>query len=195
MRLFHGAGALALAAALMLAATTGAQAQAFGIREGMPVSDLKVVEDWGDGYYLITPPEPSPLFARYLVQTAPGVGVCSITGIGHTLLNDRTGTKAKERLGVLVAALTARHGEPRVSYDHLPPGALWDGPTEWAASLHQEERTYATGWGPDPELNINAITVRARADNHSDTYVNVTYGFTNLPRCKAYKTAQDTRGL
>lgn len=169
-------------------------AQAFGIQQGTPISRLNIVEKISPNYYSVNVPQPNDEFESYMVIATPGAGVCKVTGIGKTLDADRYGSQARQKFGSLREALTNRYGEPEHQFDFIRSGALWTGAHEWAASIHQNERTYTSFWtnvgnGLDGiELDVSAISL-------SDTYIVVRYQFSNFGACKAEIDRQNNRGL
>lgn len=195
MRLNNFFSAVGLAVAATLICSTAASAQAFGIRAGTPVSQLRVILDAGDGAYAVTPPQPNPLFETYGVEAAPGVGVCKVFGIGQDIEHDRDGAKARQRVEQVVAALTARHGQPEGHADRIIASAIWDAPDEWSMAIQQRERDYVVRWGPDTANNIEALQVQVTANRRHTTKVNVTYHFSNVDQCNSYTNAVEARGL
>lgn len=166
--------------------------RAFGIREGLPISQLRIIERGDDGVHIITPPEQNRLFKSYAVQAAPGVGVCMVMALGLSIPDDRSGGVAKARMRSLIEALTVRYGPPTRYWDYIQPTALWDGPLEWAASIRQEERTYGAEWR---RSETDVLEVEVKANSLSDTRVDVTYVFPNITQCDRHKDTVDARGL
>jgi hypothetical protein len=73
-----------------------AASQPFGIAEGTPTTQLKVLKELGPYTYLVTPKTAHPDFDAYSVVSTPEDGVCQVAGGGLTLRNDAYGNQARD---------------------------------------------------------------------------------------------------
>lgn len=87
-------------------------AQAFGLRSGQAIEDLRpmLLDNPDSPYIRIVPPEPNDAFNHYSVQISKNVGLCSVTGGSST---DDLGFGSLISFRNLSDALQERYGNPR----------------------------------------------------------------------------------
>ena len=194
-----------LAVGAMTAALGAGAAHAgpFGVRMGAPISSLpgaKAGKTVGEVtvYGLETVPNPNPEFESYVVTASAKTGICKIAGIGKDHSNDNDGAKVRDAFEELATILDQKYG-PSKSYDFLHAGALWDGPSEYAMSLRQEERTLSRFWMPELKSNlpddIATIVLEAEATDRATTYIALRYELANFEACSALANKAKEAGL
>ena len=117
----------------------------FGIELHLPVDNLDVLGDLGQGKYDVTPPKPHPGFETYIVQATPSIGVFWVKAITPIIENDAYGNGVRQLKDELHAQLSKRYG-PGKSTDQLMMGSIWDEPRDWIQSLNANERTCFVLW-------------------------------------------------
>jgi hypothetical protein len=186
----------------LLAVTISSPAfgQAFGVRQGDPVS--KYLGEHAAGianptYYKIKVPEPNNEFESYAAVATPQTGICRVTGLGKTHYEDY-GAETRSAFMSLKDALSSRYGRANL-YDFLRTGALWDEPREWGWSIYKKERTLAAIWvassGASLPQGISGVMLEVKAIAPSKTYVVLSYEFTNFEKCKALTDQTNNQGL
>jgi hypothetical protein len=177
-----------------------AQAQAFGVEMGAPVSRYEGSNVAQSPYYFrIKVPQPNAEFETYAATATPETGICKVSALGKTYHNDDYGTGARTAFDRLASALAAKYGSPQ-KFDFLRVGALWDKPREWVWSIYKNERTLAAFWttemGSALPQDVEGIRLDARSVNAaSGAYVTLAYEFSNFPACKKVMDRSDNNGL
>lgn len=155
----------------------------FGIEIGSPLSGLSILEELGQGKYMVQPPKPHPTFETFLVQASDNYGVVWIKGIGPEIPNDSYGNSVKAVVDKLQAQLEGRYG-PAAKTDVIFPDALFDEPRDWAMALIEKERLYFCHWEkPDAASmpdDLKVIYLGASAVDGSTTNVVLEYASHNL---------------
>jgi hypothetical protein len=196
MRLLtHSAITLAI---LLLVMPASALGQAFGIQQGVTVSELDVVEELGDGDYVVNVPQSHSEFEAYVVKASDTAGVCLVRGIGKDHDNDRYGRSVRAAFEKLEDALEDRYGAFKRA-DFLNGGALWDGANEWVMAIRQNERAHQAIWtadyGSELPSSINEIILTVDALDSSSAYNVLQYRLANYDDCQRELDALDAQGL
>lgn len=180
-----------------------ANAQAFGVTMGAPISKFANAEKFEQAgpitlYKLETLPSPHSEFESYLLAATPAQGVCKVMGLGKTHRADKSGTSVRSAYEDLVEALNAKYGHGE-EYDFSHAGALWKDSDEFAMALRQNERTLAALWsrskGSSLPEDIEGISLDTSSPDGSSTYLTLTYEFSNFAACKGELQKRDSRGL
>lgn len=175
---------------LLVACSGVADAQAFGVAPGKPISQYSGKPIQGDPYYYeIKVPEPNNEFESYTAVATPRTGVCKVTGIGRTHQNDDYGSDTRSSFTSLRGRLSQRYGSSH-DFDFLRSGAIWKESREWVWSIYKHERTLASFWVPSEGATLpaplRAVTLEAKSVNPSSgAYLTLTYEFDNFDACKA----------
>ena len=182
---------------ILLLCSGMANAQAFGVNMGEPVSKYAGVAS-GDFTYRVKVPQPNSEFEFYTVLATPSTGICSITGYGKDYKNDAYGTQVRSSYNGLQEALNSKYGRNK-SFDFIRNGALWDDADEFIWSLHKNERTLTTYWD-DEELsnmpaNMGSVNLRVTAVSPQAAYVVLTYRFDNIDACLSLIGKKESAGL
>lgn len=184
-------GLVAVAVTLSPAAAT---AQAFGIEMGTPVSELDIVHDAGDFYFIVNPPQTVSGFESYIVYAAPEAGVCVVRGLGENYERDGYGISVRERFQELKELLDKKYGGG-VLYDGLRPGALWDEVDEWVMAIRQNERYYQAEWEVNDAKGVDDIIMSVEALSSDVSFIALQYRFSNFEDCQGEARAEDSGGL
>jgi hypothetical protein len=186
---------------VLLLGSPNADAQAFGIKMGQKAASLEGAVEQKENrgratrqYVLKTVPLPNSEFESYLATETTRQGICKVSGIGKTHVSDRFGFSIRRAFDELDSALTARYGEATGAYDFLHAGSIWSEADEFAMSLRRDERSLTKIWEPSGEA-ISAIMLDAKAVSSSDTYLTLSYEFTNFDACVAENKLGDQDGL
>lgn len=117
----------------------------FGIELFSAADQLEILNDLGQGKFMVSPPKPHPSFDAYVVQATPKLGVVWIKAITPTILNDAYGNQIRQTVNALKSQLVMRYGEAPTT-DFLMTGSIWDEPRDWAQALAANERSYYVIW-------------------------------------------------
>ncbi|MBL3587429.1 hypothetical protein JMM61_18960 [Rhodovulum sulfidophilum] len=180
--------------ALCLSLATAAHAQAFGIEQGTAIDKLPVVEDVGDGYYLVEAPNPVSFFESYVVFATENAGACIVRGLGKTHERDGYGLAVRDDFENLQAALDEKYGKGEM-HSALRRGAIWDELDEWVMAIRQNERYHQAEWRPEQETGVNEIILTVKALSSDDSYVVLQYRFANELACDDEIASKDRSGL
>lgn len=184
--------------ALGVAAPPATQGGAFGLSMGQPITSVPGAKKYGSITYTTTDvPKPNPEFDSYMISATPQTGICKVTGLGKTHLNDSYGTDTRAAFDRLHAALEAKYG-PGKDYNFLKSGSIWNEARDWFMSVQKKERTLASFWSVEngsalPET-IDSLAIDVRAVS-SGPYIAISYEFKNFEKCLAMKADTDNAGL
>lgn len=120
----------------------------FGIAFHSSIASLQVLQDLGQGIYVVQPDAPHPLFDVYAVQATPSLGVVWVKGITPCIENDNFGTATRAAVDRLADQLAQKYGPPE-KMDMLLEGSIWNEPQDWMNSLNDRERVYSYSWEPE----------------------------------------------
>ena len=183
--------------ALLAMMSTGANAQAFGVGMGDPVSRHNGTGKDGIDFR-VTVPQPNSEFDFYSARATPVTGICRVVGFGNDHKNDAYGTSVRGAYKSLQSALNAKYGNNK-SFDFLRTDALWNEDKEFVWSIFKNERTMSTFWdrGEGSQLppNVRAINLRIVAVNSSAAYIVLSYEFDNYDKCEELSDKKDNAGL
>lgn len=183
---FCGRIAVALSFVCLWGGTASAQGQAFGIAEGTPLKDLKVIKENGNGRYRIEPNIPRSEFDQYYVIISPKTGVCKIVGAGVTQDNDAYGTKTKSTFNEISKEIDLKYG-PSAKYDFLNSGSIWNQQREWAMSILKNERTLTRFWTQKNKsklpVGVRVIELEVDAETQDKTYIRLSFEFDSYDKC------------
>ena len=190
-----------IAVAVVLQSGTAVQSQesggAFGVAMGQPVSSLKVVKKLQGNTYEVEVPKPNSEFEEYIVMAAPNTGVCKISALGKTHLNDRYGSDVRSAFDHLHAALVVRYGTAK-DFDFLRAGSIWNDPQDFHMGVLKKERTLTSFWDRDNgstlPVQLTSIMLDTRAVS-SGPYVALSYEFANFGKCKSVADSSNDAGL
>jgi hypothetical protein len=185
-----------LALALVLLASAGAaQAQAFGVSMGEPVSRYLGKPTGNGNQYEIKVPQPNDEFEFYLVNATPQAGICSVTGIGRDH-KDKSGRTLRASFARLTTTLNERYGSNK-TFDFIKPDATNTGANDYHASLYKDEREVATFWDREEKsrmpADLLAIMLAQESVNPQLGYITLKYEFTNLKQCSTSES--NNKGL
>lgn len=167
-----------------------ANAQAFGVEPGAPVSRYngKVFPEGGPFRFEIKVPQPNREFEGYMATATPETGICSVTGVGATYENDNYGVSARTAYSVMKEALRAKYGTYK-EFDSLEAGARWKQPREWVWSIFKNERTVSSFWDEEARsslpVGIRRIGLQIKAIDATGAYLSLRYEFANFDQCPA----------
>ena len=117
----------------------------FGIPFSQALDPEIVIAELSAQKFQVSPPNPHPGFADYIVQCSPTMGVVWIKGIGNEIGNDVYGSGLITAHSTMSGQLIAKYGQPERT-DLLSHDAIWVEPRDWVASLNQNERFYFDVW-------------------------------------------------
>lgn len=117
----------------------------FGIEFFSAADQLEILNDLGQGKFLVSPPKPHPSFDTYAVQATPKLGVVWIKAITPTIPNDAYGNQIRQAFNALKSQLAMRYGEAPTT-DFLMTGSIWDEPRDWTQGLAANERSFYVIW-------------------------------------------------
>lgn len=117
----------------------------FGIAFYVPLTQLTVLQELGQGAYIVEAPTSHPLFQSYVVRATPALGVVWVKGLGPEIDNDNFGTTTRAAVDRLAEQLTHKYGQPKKS-DFLMQGSIWSEAQDWMAALNNNERFYHYSW-------------------------------------------------
>ena len=169
-------------------AINAASAQPFGVEQGSSVVDLHPEKTDSKFVFYIQPLRTHPAFEKYLVNTTPETGICSILGIGAAIKNDAFGSETKSKFEDIVYQIESKYGSSKL-YDFLNTKSIWKDQNEWSMSIYKNERTFARMWSVDEKStlsnNVSSILIQVHALNSSDTYISLNFEFSNFKKCHA----------
>lgn len=117
----------------------------FGIEFYTPIESLNVIQELGQGAYIVAPATPHPLFETFVVRATPSLGVVWIKGITPAIENDNFGSDTRAMVDRLAEQLTQKYGAGERT-DLLLNGSIWSEPQDWMSSLNNRERFYHVEW-------------------------------------------------
>ena len=187
-----------LFAAAIAFSSTASLAQSFGIRPGMPISELQVLSTTPPGVFEVKPPVKHPDFEGYFVVATPETGVCKVTAMSKMIGNDASGIVAQRKFADIASQLTSRYGDS-ILLDHLVSNSTLTKPEDFTAGIFKSERTYVRAWRREVNSNLpqetKAILLLINAAEPGVTSISLFYDFTNLDRCEALLSAADASKL
>lgn len=183
-----------MAAALLLLSAPANAAQVFGIDKGTPVSDVNVIKDLGEGYYIIEVPKTVSFFETYVTFATENTGVCMLRGLGKDHERDGYGIDVREDFDKIRSALDKKYGKSEL-YSGLRSGAIWDEVDEWVMAIRQNERYHQAAWEPEDVEGIVDILLDVNATSSNDSYISLQYRFDNIDSCLADIENEDSSGL
>jgi len=183
--------AILLATGIMPAA---ANANAFGVEMGEPVSELNVVSDLGDWLYQVSPPTPVSSFETYVVYALPKAGSCIVRGVSKIYERDRYGIDVRKDFSRISGLLDKKYGTGQL-LDHLLPGALWDKPEDWVFAIRQNERYYQAEWKVEDKEGLHDIIMVVSATSPSKSWIVLQYRFSNFEDCEKEAAEKEAGGL
>jgi hypothetical protein len=171
----------------------------FGIRLGSPLDSVPGITRGDDGIYSTrTPPEPHPDFEEIVVVGYPGVGICTVRGIGRTIENDAGGNAVRASVDELAEALATKYGTPE-RIDACSGGDIQCESQFWMMTLLQGQRSYGARWRTaNAEMrrnHIGSLLVVARAPNISASVPVIEYQSDNVEGCRAAERRQRASAL
>ncbi|WP_051935360.1 hypothetical protein [Deinococcus sp. YIM 77859] len=182
--------ALLLLASTPATAQTGGPVEPFGLRQGLPISELlkmgaKPLET--PGYYrLDRVPNPNSNFEFYTVKASPEQGLCRVRGVGVIIRNDKSGYRTRQVFNDLETSLNNKYGKG-LRFDFLKSSSIWDETNDWMMAIRTEDRYLTTFWSVSEGLKLprglDNIMLNVNALNSSDGYVDVSYEFSNMKAC------------
>jgi len=151
----------------------------FGLYEGMPLKDIEIVEDLGDSFYEITPPDPSTEFGQYYILLNKDLGLCKVIAIKIEETNVY-GTNVKSEYNKFKEMLTSNYGEPETDYDFLLTDSIWDEPKDWLMSLEKKERILFSMW----KVHQTSIGLEVNVYDYysQECIIKLSYEFSNFKK-------------
>jgi len=190
---------LALASCALAAfAPLTAEAAAFGVEMGTPLSQLRIVETFKGDMYSVAVPSPHSEFESYTVWAPPSHGVCKIIGVGKNHTGDRSGVEIRTVMSEFRKILTEKYGKSE-TFDFLESGSIWDEPEDFGMALTKKEYNLATYWTKQVESTMPAdvgwIKLEAFAISSSITYLTLVYESSRIEECVAPGSKADRDAL
>ncbi|MDG5494533.1 hypothetical protein [Niveispirillum sp. BGYR6] len=178
---------LFLSFAFLITLTSSATAGPFGQEAGQQKNQINVIKEIAPFKYEIKPKKTHSAFKLYIAYAHPSTGMCLISGIGLTKINDKYGTETRKVFEDLREQLSRVYGASG-TYNIIEKDAIWKDDDEWMMSIYKNERTYEALWDKEshPHLkdDIEEILLYISALNDSSGYVTVRYRFSNWDKCK-----------
>ena len=194
---------VALCTALAALAAVSAHAGAFGVEMGTPVAKLHLLDKGKTvgalKIYTIQVPMPNSEFEAYQAVVSDTTGVCKVVAIGKTHSDDKDGAAIRPIFDKFQTVLAGKYGTDLLN-DFLKDGALWKEDYEFAAAINNNERVLQGYWdtrgkGVTLPQDLDAIVLEANAPNLSDTYLTLSYQFSNFGVCSSKQDAVENSGL
>lgn len=184
----------------------------FGLQFGMALKDLQRLTlvtkmQSANTYVIYDPPVPNPAFSWYGLSISPLSGLCSVEGIGKSLVTTGNGVELQEAYNGLKAALTRLYGPPTSvdeTYNVPTYMPLEQRPMTWMDQLIGMSRTFSVSWSSAfgaalPQgtalITLDALGQRGKI---ADTYtgeVMLSYRRPNVEVCWAEREPVDPSGL
>lgn len=184
--------------ALLASVPAPAMAWVFGLSSGSTGSDLRVVEQISPNVVRFSPPQPNPLFERYLARLSSTGRICRILASGFINHSDSYGSKIRSDYNTVRRALTERYG-PSDEFDFIRRGSIWSAPEYFAKSLEAEERNLISFWSAEDGSNLPpgmiGIILEANAVGMTATYLSLSYDFEAIDECDRERSTAQSRGL
>lgn len=169
-----------------------AQAEPFGITKGARLGDLPVVAKV-DGYglygiYQVKAPKPDSAMTTYEVELALSTGVCKVTATGVLHANDESGTVIRDVYRQYKADLTRQYGDSK-EYDFVQTWSKLTALDQSALAFSNHQRVLFSRWNGESTsmpADIKSIELRVQANAAHETYMTVTYFFSNYDVCQSF---------
>lgn len=160
----------------------------FGLAAGMPMSELKIVKDEGEGSYEIAPPMTHADFDYYGVTAYPDTGVCSVLASSHDIPAGSNGSPVRSKIDEIAGAMALKYGAG-TPIDICTGGEVSCMDQFWTMTLLQKDRSYGYKWDkptvPMKRARVREIYVLASGVDINTGNVLVGYRFDNYPKCEA----------
>lgn len=167
-----------------------------GMEQGMTKADIeRTAKLKPEGPYQFSAsslPNGHPDFTDYRLLITPEHGLCKVVAWTSPIRASSYGEEIANTYKRFHAPLTAKYGAGK-EYDFLRSGSIWKEPREWMMSLLKKERVLSTYWTNDQKTlpdNLLSIGLEAVATGMEQGLVNISYEFSNLPRCIEWIKAQ-----
>jgi hypothetical protein len=188
----------AFAVAVAAFAPSTACAWVFGLQPHADVRDLRVEERMDNGVVRFQPPQPNPLFVRYLARVNSAGAICKIVASSRWNESDSHGTRVVSQYQQVRSALNERYGEYE-EFDFVSRNSIWREPRHFAMSLSEDDRSLVSFWTTEngsilPD-GMTGISLTAAALSMDTTLLYLSYEFEAMDDCKAEQERRESRGL
>ena len=165
---------------IMLLITTTLFAGPFGLEMGWSYDEVvsngvKILEDWGNGSYLIMPTLPHSSFVAYTIAIDEEYGVYQIIGMNDDIETSSNGTQFKSEFNKVKNQLISAYGDPTTDIDRLNYGSIWDEPQDYMLSLRYKDRLLACIWDPSEATENMKISLLAIGNSSTSGALGLIY--------------------
>lgn len=138
----------------------------FGLEMGWSYDEVinngvKILEDWGNGSYLIKPISSHSSFVAYSIAIDEEYGIYQIVGMNDDIETSSSGTQLKSEFNKVKNQLISAYGDPTNDIDHLNYGSIWDEPQDYMYSLLFNDRILACTWDASEATDNMSISLLA----------------------------------
>ena len=159
-----------IAICLLLLCSVGIFAGPFGIEMGWSYDEaiangVIIINNLGDGLYLIEPPSKHSSFQSYSIWIDPVYGIYNIMAISDSIESSSNGYQLKSEYNKVKNQLILSYGKPTNDVDRLNPGSIWDEPQDFMMALKLQERILICSWDRSDKTNNIEIGLMATADS------------------------------
>jgi len=165
---------------------SNANAQAFGVAMGEPVTKYNGKNQDGITYD-ITVPQPNSEFEFYTADATPTTGICNVTGTGKPHNDDPSGISVQKAAKKLKTGLTAKFGNSK-SFGLTLDEVIYDDPDlVWA--LKEDIASVHVAWhkkyGSQLPPGVKQVSLGILATDDKTARILLYYNFDNDDRCEA----------
>ena len=195
-----------LLAPLLLALSSPAQAEQFGLTMGESLRSIR----WNKGIILTQQndapeqwfteklPKGTPDFYGYFLEVTPKAGLCKITAMKAPIETNSFGTQLITMFDYFEKELSKKYG-PSKKYEGILPESKYVSPKDWMKGLAAQDRVLSAYWlkenNPKLKSDMDNIMLRAVGGDENEGALAFVYSYNNWNECQQEMGISSSKGL